>query len=216
MKFFPLLALAILIGIKSYAQIETPLVMFLVEQDRVSKETDSGKYYASPAHPEHKIFVSDDMYYRLLTPDDKVVAEGTLSMNGDKYMLEGKWTEYYDNGKIKNTGFYLHNKLVGSWQQYYPGGHLRSVCNYALIENKATYTCKAGNYMEYFENGHLKTAGMYKAVIDASMKDTVLVENPDTGQMTTKITSGDIPHAEKCGRWEYYNEQGELVKKEDL
>lgn len=199
-----------------YAQIEIPLSFTSEDDNKVIKETDSGKYYKASGGDERTIFLSEDMLYRLYDKDNKLLTEGTVSNDGDKFLREGKWTEFYTNGTIKNTGHYYKGSPVGTWIKFYPGGKLKQMCSYALIENSSTYYCMSGTYEEYFDNGHIKTSGLYKAVFDDRSKDTIAVQDPETGKTTRRVISSTKPHSEKFGTWEYFNETGELIKKDEL
>ena len=45
-------------------------------------------------------------------PDGQVKEEGII-FNDTKV---GRWTEYFDNGKRKNTGLYIAGKEQGKWE----------------------------------------------------------------------------------------------------
>lgn len=68
----------------------------------------------------------------------------------------------------------------------------------------------------FFENGQLKLKGLYKAVLIDRAKDTVWVQDPETGKQTMKLVTTTKAKPERFGNWEYYNERGELVKNEEL
>jgi len=199
-----------------HAQIETPLQITPEEEGQVMKETDSGKYYHANGSEENMVFLGEDpLTYRLLTKDRKVMVEGTLSSETDGYAREGRWIEYYSNGKPKTTGYYYKNNPVGQWEKYYPSGRLKETYTLALIYNEENFYCMTGSYREYHENGQLKTDGLYKASIDNNAKDTIYVEDPITGQQIMKLMPTRRPKPEKMGIWETYSASGELLKKED-
>jgi antitoxin component YwqK of YwqJK toxin-antitoxin module len=200
----------------SFSQIETPFCFKSEDDNKVVKETDSGKYYAATNDPEKTVFINDDLVYKLYDKDNKLLVEGPLSNDGEKYLHEGKWTEYYTNGKVKKTGYYHRDNPVGTWQKYYPNGRLMNSYSFTMLEEGESYYCMTGTYQEFFDNGQLKLSGLYKAVIDDRGKDTVYVEDPDTGKKTMKIMSSKRPRSERFGIWEYYNEKGELIKKEEI
>lgn len=213
-----LLCLAICAVKNSYAQVEMPLNFTSEDDNKIVKETDSGKYYAASKDAEMTVYIGEDpMVYRLYDKDNVLLVEGTLIADGDKYLHQGKWTEYYGKGKVKACGYYLRDRPMGNWRKYYPDGKLMSSYGYAPIENNGTpYYCMAGSYQEYYENGQLKVNGFYKAVIDENSKDTVIVQDPMTGNDVKKIIKGTRPRPEKYGTWEYYDEKGAVTKKEDL
>ena len=201
-----------------FAQVETPLSFTSEDDNKLIKEADSGKYYTASKDPEKTVFIGEDpMVYRLYDKENVVLVEGTLVADGDKYLHQGKWTEYYGKGKVKASGCYVRDRPIGRWLKYYPSGKLMSSYSYAPIENNGSpYYCMAGSYEEYYENGQLKVSGFYKAVIDENSKDTVIIQDPMTGNDVKKIIKGSRPRPEKFGTWEYYDEKGELTKKEDL
>ena len=44
--------------------------------------------------------------------------------------VDGKWTEWYENGQIKSEGNYKDNKRDGKWTGWYPDGQKMSEENY--------------------------------------------------------------------------------------
>lgn len=84
----------------------------------------------------------------------------------------GKWTYYFTDGKVEQTGYYKSNQLSGTWNWYYPDGTLRSTENYfngkkegvqedyntqgKLIEREQiSYSRKEGEQF-YFVGDHLE------------------------------------------------------------
>lgn len=198
----------------SYAQLETPLYANADESSEPIKSDDDGKYYAVKGGKI--VYLDDDgTTYKLMDQGEQVLEEGSYRMTGDDYVREGKWTAFYSNGKPKSMGYYKNGNPIGLWQQFSQGGTLQKQYNLALIENEATHSCMAGCYQEFYESGKLKLNGFYKAVIDKNIKDTVQVEDPVTGERSFVLVSGNIPHPDKTGTWEYYNEAGETIKTED-
>jgi antitoxin component YwqK of YwqJK toxin-antitoxin module len=187
------------------------------EENRLIKENDSLKFFVADDDSTNIVTLNEEAsYYKLLSKDHKVLAEGSYLAEGDKYLQDGRWSQYYSGGKVKITGYYRRNKLIGTWQEYYPTGKLKTVANYAAFTDKGeTYTCKSGSYQEYYASGKLKLSGFYSADLH-KVKDTVVVEDPVSGERIQKILEKNKPTAEKTGRWEYYTEDGELEKKEDL
>ena len=214
--------IALLIGFcfnfnSAFAQIEADFSFVSEEDNRLIKESDSGKFFVASGDTSRIIFLNDEaFYYRLLSKNKKVLAEGNFSNEGEKFYREGKWNEYYEDGKIKNTGHYYKNYPMGLWQRFYPNGKLKSLINYAIVENGANYFCMSGSFQDFFENGQIKTSGFYKATIDDKSKDTVIVEDPVSGRKFQKIEKGKNPHPEKFGTWEYFSDSGELLKKEEF
>ncbi|HXS38085.1 MAG TPA: hypothetical protein VN721_15385 [Flavipsychrobacter sp.] len=214
-----LILLVILTGLfkSSFAQVEMPFSFKSDDDNRLIKEEDSGSYYVATGDTTNIVFIGEDeSIYRLFNIDNKLLCEGNFSTEGDRYLHEGKWTEYYTNGKIKTTGYYHKDNPVGLWQSFYSNGQLKRTCTYTLIENKGTYYCMTGLYQDYFENGQVRISGLYKAIIDENSRDTVYSEDPVTGKSIPKIDIGHRPWPQKFGMWEYYDEKGALVKKENF
>ena len=216
MKHYLLFTLFLFSTHFSFSQVELPIFFTSEEENKVIKETDSGKYYSASGKIERTVFISEDLKYRLFDKEEKLLVEGTVSNDGDKFLREGKWTEYYSNGKIKNTGYYHRGNPVGNWEKFYDNGSPMTICSYALVEGGTTFYCMTGTYEEFFENGQLKLKGLYKAVLNEKGKDTVWVQDPETGKQIMKVVSINKARPEKFGTWEYFNERGELVKNEEL
>ncbi len=200
-----------------FSQVEPPFSFVSEDNNRLIKEEDSGKYYVASGDTSRIVFIGDETAaYKLFDRNHKILAEGNFSVDGDKYMREGKWTDYYENGAIKNTGYYHKDNPIGLWQHYYPDAKLKTLYTYALVDNGAYYYCMSGSYQEFYENGQLKTNGFYKATIDEKSKDTTEVIDPETEKTVRKITTGKRPRPEKYGTWEYFTDKGELSKKEEF
>ena len=205
---------------KSIAQNAFPTISFEFtseEDNRVIKENDSLKYYAATGDSSNIVCIDEDAsYYKLLTKDHKLVAEGGFVLDGEKYLQIGKWTEHFSSGKVKLTGYYEKGRPIGTWQEYYNTGKLKTICNYAAISDKGVNrSCISGSYQEYYPSGKIKLNGFYSAVAQI-ITDTVTVEDPVEDKKIYKLQTHSIYTPEKIGRLEYYDENGELDKKEDL
>jgi antitoxin component YwqK of YwqJK toxin-antitoxin module len=201
----------------TFAQSLIPFEFTSEEENRLIKENDSFKYYVASEDTTNTVCINEEaLYYKLLNKDLKVIASGNFIMEGDRFLQEGKWIEKYDNGKIKLTGYYLRNKPIGTWQEYYPNGKLKIVCNYSIFSQggESAY-CLSGTYQEYYSNGVLKVNGLYIASAIAH-HDTITVTDPITRDDITKVITKKSVEAVRAGHWEYYDEHGELDKKEDL
>src|ERR1051325_1144244 len=141
MKQYLLFALFIFSSHLSFSQVDIPLSFTSEEDNKVIKETDSGKYYNASGNSERIVFINEEMKYRLFDKDYKLLVDGTVSNDGDKFLREGKWTEYYGSGKIKSTGYYHKGNPVGNWEKFYENGNPMSICSYALVEGGSTFYC---------------------------------------------------------------------------
>lgn len=217
-----LIVLPLLLAFHSVsAQVEVPISFKSENDNRLIKEDDSGKYYvASGSDTTNIVFLGDaNMNYKLFNKDYNLLAEGSFSDNDEEISREGKWTDYYENGNVKNIGYYYKNHPIGTWEKYYPSGKLKSQTTYALLvnsDNSPIYG-KSGPYNEYYENGRLKITGLYGLNFAKSTTtyDTIYVEDPTTGNKIMKVVSQKKPSSLKFGTWQYYNNEGVLEKKEE-
>lgn len=67
-------------------------------------------------------------------------------MNFEKGKRQGEYVNYYENGKVKERGFYKDDFLVGTMESFYPNGRTRFVYNY-------NNGYQRGWNILYFENG---------------------------------------------------------------
>jgi antitoxin component YwqK of YwqJK toxin-antitoxin module len=202
----------------SHAQVAIPFGFTSEEKNKLIRENDSVKFYTATRDTSRIVSINDETnWYRLLNKKDRsVIAEGSFIVDDEKYMQEGRAVAHYPDGGIKLAGFYRHGKPVGLWQAYYPGGQLKNIYNYAIILDDGGFSsCYSGSYQEFFENGKLKVNGFYAAKM-TEVFDTVDVEDPVTNEYVHKAISRMSYAPQKTGHWEYYNESGELDKKEDF
>jgi antitoxin component YwqK of YwqJK toxin-antitoxin module len=180
------------------------------------RETDSLKYYVATGDTLNTVCLNEEAsYYWLYNKNFKLIVDGAYILEGDKYLPDGKWTEHYENGKVKLTGYYKRNKPIGTWQEFYQNGKLMDVYNYAiLLDNGDITSCLSGSYQEYYQNGKLKINGFYSAAM-VDETDTQVITDPVTGLEKTAITHHSEFKNAKVGPWEYYKETGELDRKVD-
>ena len=197
------------------AQNTIPFEFTSEEDNRLIKENDSFKYYVASGDTNNIVCLDEDgSYYKLLSKDHKLIAEGAFTVDADKYIQQGKWTEHYSNGKVKLTGYYIQGKPAGTWQEYYNTGKLKTVFNFAIIDDDVyRSSCLSGSYQEFYQNGKIKMVGFYAAT-SSTTKDTIGVDDPVTGERMRTVATHKTYKAEKTGNWEHYDENGELEKKE--
>jgi antitoxin component YwqK of YwqJK toxin-antitoxin module len=216
-KYLFLSLLAICAHTCMYAQTEITFPYTSEDDNRLISETDSGKYYVADGDTTNIVFINDDgTSCRVMNSNHKVLCEGGLNNSQDQYLQDGKWTEYYPDGKIKTTGYYYLGKPMGTWVHYYSSGKPKSEYSYAIIsENGSNNACLNGVYKEYYKSGKLKVQGFYKVDIDGTMNDTIMVKDPVT--MTNKMVIQKVRavQPEKIGKWEEYAENGATPQKED-
>jgi len=216
----PLLSLLLCIVCSAHAQVETPFSYKSENDNRLIKEDDSGKYYVASGDTSNIVYLGDDpLVYRLYNKDYNLLAEGFFSGSDDDMQREQKWTEYYDNGNIKSTGWYCRNSPVGLWEKFYTNGKIKSRITYGIIlaPDASTVFEKCGPYSEYYDNGQVKASGLY--AIDPEKKtivyDTIRIIDPITGVTKKTLGKRDAPSSVKLGTWRYYDHEGVLEKKEE-
>jgi antitoxin component YwqK of YwqJK toxin-antitoxin module len=115
-------------------------------------------------------------------------------------MLDGLYRSYYDNGKIQEEAFYLHNQKNGPSKWFSREGRLIAIYNYRdgqfegyqrnFYENDTTSSLvnyvnnkMEGVYKEYYRNGKLKISGNYISGI----KEGPWTEYDETGKVISVI-----------------------------
>jgi antitoxin component YwqK of YwqJK toxin-antitoxin module len=201
----------------SFAQALIPMHFSLEDDNVLLNENDSVRYYQQLADTTKIVCINEDASsYKLLNKARKLITDGYFTAEGDKYLQEGKWTQRYDNGKVKVTGYYSKNKPVGAWQECYPTGNPKSIYSYAIInDNGVISTCISGTWQEFYPDGKMKASGFYSATA-IKVSDTLIIEDPITDTKVSKIMIHSDYKPEKTGHWEYFKQTGELDKKEDL
>jgi antitoxin component YwqK of YwqJK toxin-antitoxin module len=187
------------------------------EDNRFVKETDSFKYYVASGDTMNTVGISEEFsMYKLFNEDMKVITEGDFIAEGDRFLKDGKWTAYFNSGRVKQTGYYRRNVPVGTWLEFYSDGKFRKITNYGIFMERGGFSaCLSGTYQEFHKNGNLKVNGFYSAVL-TEILDTIKVMDPVTSQYVYNISKRNGVKAERTGRWEYFEENGELQKKEEL
>jgi MORN repeat protein len=206
-----------MLAIQARGQSLIPLQFSPEEDNVVISENDSEKFYQGLHDTTQIVCINEEAStYKLLNRARKIIAEGSFVAEGDKYLQDGKWTQRFDNGKVRVAGYYLRNKPVGAWQEYYSSGKSKLVYDYAIIsDNGVINSCLSGSFQEYYADGKLKVSGFYKCTL-YTVKDTVIIEDPINDAKISKVITSTEYKPEKVGRWEYYTETGEVDKKEDF
>ena len=214
---FVLAACLTLISSKGVAQSLIPFDFSSEDDNRLIKETDSLKYYVASGDSTNIVCMDEEnSFYKLLSRDHKLLAEGAFIVDGDKFLQDGKWVERFITGKLKKEGYYRKNIPIGTWEEFYSNGKLKQVSNYAIFtgEHGDVTSCLSGTYKEFFENGQLKINGFYSAALEKAA-DTMYVDDPVSGKTVVKYMQHNEYRPEKTSHWEYYTEDGELDKKDD-
>lgn len=124
-------------------------------------------------------------------PDGKIQAEG--SYTGSR--RTGVWKFFNISGKVEQTGSYNNGRPDGLWQWYYDNGSI-------LREEEYFQGVRDGTFTEYSENGSIISQGQYS-------------DGEKNGQW--KFKSGDYTEEGKYivglkdGQWKSYYESGALM-----
>jgi antitoxin component YwqK of YwqJK toxin-antitoxin module len=125
--------------------------------------------------------------------DGKIRAEGTYSDN----RKTGQWKFYNASSKVEQTGSYNNGRPDGLWTWYYDNGAV-------LREEEYYQGQRDGLFTEYSENGDILTTGQYS-------------DGEKNGDW--KFKSGDFTEEGKYilglkdGQWKSYYENGKLKSK---
>ncbi len=116
--------------------------------------------------------------------------------------LHGKYSSYYENGAVKNKGYFVNNVSIGDWSYYYESGELRMIGNVTEGKNN-------GLWEYYYESGGKKMEGH-------------LVEGKRSGNWVifsangTKQSEGRYEDNLRVGIWKYYASSGGLKASEEI
>lgn len=220
MKYILLVVLVLSIaGNRVAAQNLIPFKYTSEDDNKLLKENDSLRYYAATGDTSNVVAINEEtMHYKLVNKKDRkrIIAEGDIVGESDKYLQSGRWVQYQPNGRLSIAGNYYRGKPVGKWEEFYADGKVKLSYHYALITDKdGMTTCMSGEYFEYYNDGSVKVSGYYAA--DRNKKtETTSVEDPVTNNTVTKTISKSVYTPRKAGLWEYYSDSGEVEKKEEL
>ncbi|GAA4465704.1 hypothetical protein GCM10023093_18310 [Nemorincola caseinilytica] len=188
------------------------------DDNKLLTENDSLRYYAAIGDTGAAVAINEELLtYKLVNRRNKkkVIAEGGIVAEGEGYVQHGRCVLYYNNGKVRTSGMYLKGKPAGAWEEFYPDGRRHLSYHYAVLADKdGTYTCMSGEYNEYYQDGAIKASGLYLADRRRTT-DTQTVEDPVTGDKKKSTFSKSVYVPRKIGTWEYYNDAGEVEKKEE-
>ncbi len=124
--------------------------------------------------------------------------------------------EYYENGKVKNTGGFLNDVPVGQHTDYSASGEIIGTKRYSqtgkllsdgLVDTKGY---KQGNWTYYYLSGKVKSIGTYKN--DRRQNEwTFYHENGQTEQKGDYDKRG-LP----TGTWVWYHDNGNVLREEEF
>ena len=110
----------------------------------------------------------------------------------------GKWTSWYENGKIKDEGNFKDGKMSGKWTGYEP-----KQGRYLYIGSWSN-DIKVGKWLNYSERGDLQSLITYGK--DGELNGLSRIYN-ENGRL---ISEGKFKAGRRTGRWKYYYDFGAL------
>lgn len=135
----------------------------------------------------------------------KTVDSLVFTFTIDKDLLNGVHSVYYDNGNIKDYGYYKNNARSGEWRFFYSNGNVESEGSYEDEYSKIIYDPASRNMVTL--NRYLDTVRveLFTQKIYDSLRQAVHEE-------------WDIMfplHLHKrIGVWKFYDEKGQLLRSE--
>ncbi|MGA9211605.1 hypothetical protein [Kaistella sp.] len=131
-----------------------------IEKVDVVKNKDSLKKIGFEKF-DRAIFIYTKEYKKRNSEDKKIPSTKQMEMkNGNVWyfnnqIYNGKFIDYYYNGKIQGEGILNNGKLEGLRKIYFPNGNISMERNY-------TQSMSNGLEKEYYEDGSLKQKGIMK------------------------------------------------------
>jgi len=114
---------------------------------------DVGKTYAM--HNDNLI-VTDGIFYKADTLQKFTgVTTGKEQFTIENGILEGPYSRFYDNGRLREEGSFSKGKMQGIIYYYYPNGQLKRIANYQ-------FGIKDGEMVEYWSNGMMFAQFLFK------------------------------------------------------
>lgn len=127
-----------------------------------------------------------------------LLSEGIIDESGN---LNGRWKDFYPDGKIQSEGQYADNRRTGIWRFYNPEGKVEQTGAYSNGRPDGTWKW-------YYSNGILlREEDYYQGNRDGSFTEYSM-----SGEI---ITQGLYSDGEKNGEWKYqsgdYIEEGKFL-----
>lgn len=174
------------------------------EDGRIKK---TGTYLLGVAEGIHKEYSPEGKITSAkIFKEGILMAEGLLDETGN---MQGEWTEFHANGKIRGRGFYENGVKTGDWIFYHPNG---------AVEQKGKYDKKGrpqGLWKWFYESGNLLREETYlNGKREGMMTEWSDIRKDSSGNVTEPqiITRGEFIDGMKEGRWffqlEDYREEG--------
>jgi hypothetical protein len=114
---------------------------------------DVGKTHAM--HNDNLI-VKNGIFYKADTLQKFTgVTTGKEQFTIENGILEGPYSRFYDNGRLREEGSFSKSKMQGIIYYYYPNGQLKRIANYQ-------FGIKNGEMVEYWSNGMMFAQFLFK------------------------------------------------------
>lgn len=141
--------------------------------------------------------------------------DGVLVETVDEEDIESQeQIEYFSDGTVKKTGYFIENKPVGVHKEYSKEGEVTVTSIYTdnsilsekgIIDNESKRT---GDWEVYYKTGEVKARGNYKNNLKEGTW-TYYFKNGNVEQ------SGTYSNGRYSGVWKWYYSSGELWKEEE-
>ena len=146
-----------------------------------------------------------------------VVNRERINRYDSKHQPDGKWKWFYDDGKLRKTGYYTHGLKNGYFKEYDRDGNLISVVKYVNgeKEEKTEELTKLDIKTDYWPNGKPKIVATYKNGVPEGVRreynENGEVEKSYIFKNGKIIAEGILTDSgKKQGLWKEYYENGSL------
>lgn len=136
---------------------------------------------------------------------EKNQEEYLLISKNRKDVVNGKFFEYFENGKLKVQGQFANGVKTGVWKEYFYTGQLNKIFTYNDRGNRE------GKYTEYFKNGNNKVTGQYKV---RRIRQAIMIFDSEVYEEFEKEVVAELEI--KTGVWSYYSNDGQINKQIDF
>jgi antitoxin component YwqK of YwqJK toxin-antitoxin module len=102
----------------------------------------------------------------------------------------GLWISWYDNGQVKEEGYYVDNKQIGNWITYYKNGYKES-------EGVYKNDFQTGKWINWHDNGQKESEGKYKK----GYTKGIWISWFENGQMYMKGKVKNDTYSKDCKMW---------------
>jgi antitoxin component YwqK of YwqJK toxin-antitoxin module len=102
------------------------------------------------------LIVTDGIFYKADSLQKFTgVTTGKEQFTIQNGILEGPYSRFYDNGRLREEGSFSKGKMQGIIYYYYPNGQLKRIANYQ-------FGIKDGEMVEYWSNGMMFAQFLFK------------------------------------------------------